>query len=60
MALPLFALNLALVNDYIPKEKFVAAIIINIIIVYSIIEELKYAILESLVENPEVAIVVKE
>jgi|TARA_B110000438_G_C15785916_1_gene638442 MFS family permease len=25
MALPLFALNLALVNDYIPREKFVAA-----------------------------------
>ncbi len=25
MTLPLFALNLALVNDYIPKEKFVAA-----------------------------------
>ena len=25
MTLPMFALNLALVNDYIPKEKFVAA-----------------------------------
>ena len=25
MALPLFSLNLAYVNDYIPKEKFVAA-----------------------------------
>ena len=25
MILPLFSLNLALVNDYIPKEKFVAA-----------------------------------
>ena len=25
MTLPLFSLNLALVNDYIPKEKFVAA-----------------------------------
>ena len=25
MAIPLFTLNLAYVNDYIPKEKFVAA-----------------------------------
>ena len=25
VTLPLFSLNLALVNDYIPKEKFVAA-----------------------------------